>query len=163
MPNTTARLWIFALWGLSFLVMIFALELAPGLRQGVIAPADAHAALIKMAALFVPVLTAFATFWFRPGTDGALVQVVPRDRANIAIVITVAYHLVVVGLLMYATYGQQYASGEAGDFIPPITFNEWVTNVLQIGLFASPIATAPSAYLLGIEKIEVGLAPPGQP
>ena len=146
MTIAKARHTIYFLWGGSFVIIILLLELAPAIRRGAVAPSDAHDGLMKMAALFTPVLTAFASFWYRGGQSDAPRRI-SRQRWLPAITTNVVFLSLILILLVYAAYIEPYE-----DVNPDLTFNDWITNIMQIGLLLSPVVVAPVAYLLGVER-----------
>jgi hypothetical protein len=151
MSKAKARNLIYWIWGGFFLAYIVLFEFAPSFRRGFIDQEDAHAGLIKLAALYVPVMTSFASFWFRL-SPSRISGTVPKERWLPAIGTTLAYHGVLFVLLFYALYLDPYPTRNGQ---PLRSFNQWVVDILQIGLFLSPVATAPAAYLLGVESIPV--------
>ena len=141
------------------MVLVLLLETAPTVLQKlhpdriIIESKMAHSAVIKLAAVFVPIVSAFATFWFRIGNTNNSSGYVPRDRWGPAIITSVVYVCLIVGFVFFAIYIVDYTSQEN---LPPGTdsFDEWIVNIMQLALLLSPIATAPAAWLLGVERID---------
>jgi len=97
--------------------------------------------------LYMPVLTAFAMFWFRPGKTMSRAKL-SGERWYVALALTLTFQLLMLGGMVTVVYFVRN---------PPdsdVGLTDHVAALIHWISIFSPLATAPSAFLLGVEKID---------
>jgi hypothetical protein len=143
-----ARVIVFSIWSILFLVYL-GMFLAVAQYHPDIDPVEARGAAWRVAYILVPVLSAFASFWFvpqaagspQPETDGGVVR---PDRAYAMFVLTGVVHSIVLFYFLISVVLHRYPlsppPGEA--FLDRV---DWGLNLL---LFLSSLAVLPVGWLL---------------
>lgn len=156
MKQSKARLIVYALWGTAFASSMFAIQFASVFRRNIIDPAESQASLVKIAALYLPILTAFGTFWYRHKGPTPKISIT-TERWVGALSATVFYQLFMLVRIFHINYFEPYASL---DGQPRSTYLELMSAAVETGMLLSPLATLPIAYLLGVEELTVASKPP---
>src|SRR5579883_1352092 len=90
-----ARMSIFYLWMSSFLIYSIMFMTANAFRkQGVFTFDELMLNLLKLLSLIIPVLTAFASFWFRQGSFTGSKRMVEKEKWIAAIWLSGSFHLI---------------------------------------------------------------------
>ena len=147
MTTRKARLVIFDCWFFTFALCVFILFLAIPLRRDIaFAWEDVFQLATPVASLYMPVLTAFGLFWFRPGAPPNTRRL-PADRWLPAFGLTLLFQVFmsigVAGIVLFATPAPD---SNVGLF-------EQVSGLVQWITIFSPTAMLPAAFLLGVEQI----------
>lgn len=148
MTARRSRLIIFACWFGNLILCISILFLAVPLRTDIAFHwEDVFQLATPITSLYVPVLTAFALFWFHPGATPNT-RKVSGEKWVPALGLTLFFQFFmtagVAGIVLFTTSAPDSNVG---------LFEQISGLVHWISIF-SPIATAPAAFLLGVERIE---------
>lgn len=148
MTLQTARIWIFLIWVAVFLAyegLILSQLTVPGFSSP-----DVHSMAWRMAYIMVPVLSAFASFWFMP--DGNLSReteddnrsLLQKDRIIALFVCTLLVHLIVFCYILFFVrlHTFSFVDDPADSYAARM---EWALNFF---LFISSIAIIPAGFLL---------------
>jgi hypothetical protein len=147
MTAQSSRLMIFGLWfGTMVLCLLLVFAAVP--ICGDIPFMQALQVTTPIASLYVPILTAFALFWFHPGASPNKKRL-SKERWYVALALTLFFQILMLGGVAIIVYFIRSPDSHAGVFENIVALIHWIS-------IFSPIATAPSAYLLGIERIETG-------
>ena len=149
MPARKSRLIIFSCWLGTLAACILTLFVAVPLRGDIAFQwQDAFQLATPITSLYVPILTAFALFWFHPGATPNKRRL-SGEKWLPALALTLFFQLFffigVVGIVHFSTPSPDSNIG---------LFEQISGLVHWISIF-SPIAMAPAAFLLGVERIEV--------
>jgi hypothetical protein len=150
MATGKARLVIFALWLVAYMLCILALFLAVRVRRDLgFEWRDAFQMATPITSLYVPVLSAFALFWFRPGTRSSTRRL-SLERTLPALGLTLCFQLImaagVIGIVLLSAPPRPDSN---------VTLPDQIAGLVHLMSILSPLATAPSAFLLGVEQIKV--------
>jgi hypothetical protein len=144
---------LFFIWGGAMLLYFLLFEFVPFFRTGVITHQMAHAGFLKILSLVSPVLGAFSVFWFAHPTSSRT-GTISRERWLAAFWATIVYHFILSVYLIAIIYVHDYKGSSNGVGPGDPSFDDLVGNAMQIGVLLSAIATAPAAFLVGVDRIE---------
>lgn len=149
MTHRKARLIIFGIWFGTMAFILGALFLAVPIRSDLnFTWQDTYSLSTLITSLYVPVLTAFALFWFHPGAQSRD-KSLQSDRWIAALSLSTFFQLfMIAGVLGIVFFSA--APGPTAKYGPI----ENISGLVHLMSIFSPIATAPAAFLLGVEKIE---------
>ena len=136
-------------WGATSLALLFAPHLRPTIGIQQVLPA-----IGTIASIWLPILSCFAGYWFtHEERRTASQKSLSGERIFGAIGLSAAYLLFVLLLILWVTYGVDYASPEHRSIQdqPPagISFKEQLDGAVKMSLWISPLATAPVLALTG--------------
>jgi hypothetical protein len=155
MTAAKARIIVFGMWFGAMTLLVFAIIATIVVRPSLgLTFNDAFKLATLMTSVYLPVLTAFGIFWFTPGNspDGRELR---DDKWIAALALTGFYQAVMIlcVIVMLCTSGGPEAEEALYDSM---------SGLVHFVAVFSPLATAPVAYMLGVEKIEPatkGIAP----
>ena len=176
MTLKTARIVIFNIWISFFAVYSVFFMIAPLVRPSFFSYQACFNGLFKMLSLIIPVLSAFGAFWFHGGereaaprptrrrradpqgdlaeAQGAMVVLMPLENWWPALVSTILYHMILVFYIFSILFIYNYEGNDNPDVRSGLALSDLVTYGMQYGMLCLPLATAPAAYYLGIDKIQ---------
>jgi hypothetical protein len=144
----SARLLIFGIWFSTMSMCMAAVLLAIPIRPNLIAWKDAFSLITPIVSLYVPLLAAFALFWFGPNQSQRNKKL-SLDKWIAALSLTLFFQafmlLPIIGIMFFSD--APGPTGESG-------LHENINGLIHLMSIFSPIATAPSAFLLGVESID---------
>jgi hypothetical protein len=144
MNATKSRLIMFTIWALLFVIyvgMFLVMSEVKAVDSG-----EARAAAWRCAYILVPLLTAFASFWFIPSTPQSTREaVIPFEKVYGMFGLTAVVHVLVLGYFVLAIVLHRFPlSPDPGD-----SFSDRVDFGLNLLLFISSLAVLPIGWLLG--------------
>ena len=147
MTAGVSRLTVFGIWFGTLFLCITLLFLCVPLRQDIgFRFADAFQLATPVTSLYIPILTMFALFWFHPGRKSSR-RKLSKEKWIAALALTLFFQIFMItglaGITLYSTPAPDSSVG---------LFEEVSALVQWISIF-SPVATAPAAFLLGVEQI----------
>lgn len=150
MTATNARLIVFGCWLGSLTICLMMLFCAVFVRADLgFQWSDAFQLATSVASLYIPVLTAFALFWFHPGNPPNNKKV-NREKWIAALSLTLFFQLFMIlgtaGIVLLSR--RPSPDADTGLFEQISGLTNWIS-------IFSPIATAPTAFMLGVEKIDI--------
>lgn len=148
MTKKTARFALFLIWASLLLIYIFMFILC-GLRED-ISFTEAMDAALKTAYILIPILTAFASFWFVPmaaGTPAPSDDDTPieMDRFVAMMVFTGLVHFIVLGYFLVAVVFARYDITKPN---PQDTFASRVAIGHNLLVLFSSLAVLPVGFVL---------------
>lgn len=159
-----ARIWLFSIWVAAFVTYIFAF-LATSLKDAVTFDQASNAAW-DIAYIMVPIITAFASFWFSPSrnnsqsdqspqktvdqppqetVDHSPQEIVDGQRAYAMFILTIVFHLIILGYFSIGIFAVDFYDPKT----PDISYDSRVDMGIKFLLLLSSFAVLPVGFVLG--------------
>jgi len=140
---------VMALWIAAYAVTVAALLLAPRMRH-VIAPEVIPQLLKRVTTLWIPVLGCFTGYWFAQKA-GAKLPTLTSARVLAALLLTVCFLTMTVGLILWDVYAVDYGmlAKAVEDRPTGRSLNEYIDDSVELMLLLSFIGTTPVVWLTG--------------
>lgn len=149
-----ARVTLFSLWAFAFVAYVFAF-LATSTKDGVTFDQASKAAW-NIAYVLVPIIAAFASFWFSPKGEDSAKQSARKKIDGVRLYamfsLTLVFHIIVLGYFAFAIFFVDF--GEA-DFVVDrphdISYSDRVDAGIKWLMLLSAFAVLPVGFVLGGE------------
>ncbi len=144
-----ARVTLFSLWVLAFVGYVIGF-LATSTKDGVTFDQASRAAW-NIAYVLVPIITAFASFWFSPKGEDTTKKITDKKidgvRVYAIFAITSVFHIVVLGYFAFAIFFVDFYNPET----PDISYSDRVDTGIKWLMLLSAFAVLPVGFVLGGE------------
>jgi hypothetical protein len=158
--TSQARFLLFNLWLIMFVVYV-AFFLGLGAYNSKVGFEQGSDAAWKIAYIQLPIISAFAGFWFTPSIGQQKYErddpVVDPHRVYAMFALTVTVHLILVFYLLFGVLLVDWGFPDRGE-----SFSNRVDTGARIMVFLSSLAVLPVGYVLRVEHpIPIAAAPDG--
>ena len=147
------RLCVFGIWVLSFVISLLFIPIAFLVQDdGVLSGEVPMHSASRIVTLYLPVFVSFVFFWFCNRKNLNVNRTVNRETAWAALSISVLCNAIIaftLACIFLGTYNLLLAENVYEESLSG-TLDSWLLSVIQLVAF---IATAPLAYLLGVDSI----------